>query len=270
MKLSASNLKFLGLSDDERKIIDALSDAKSAKVTDLARTTKIPRTTVFFLLNKMKRRGLAERVTVKRHKEWKTVSSADIANRLREALRAFEKQSGMAGMATGDDAGIELFQGRQNIREAYHKIFQASKNDRVYAIQGNMSARLSLQKIEKEYFFDFHRQFKKRDVILEGIIGKSALRLFHEELGLEELRSHLGRLVVAYVVPDEYVNFDMDVLFFGRFVLLINFEKESVMVIKNEFMVRMLRGLLMALQASGTKIDLNSYIKRLIEERQKA
>ena len=268
MNSNKTNIEVLGLSKREALIFSALRTREHITVSDLAEKIKIPRTTTSFLLNKLKKRKLAEKISVKNHTEWRLVPREELTKKFRKILRAFETNADILGGIAGDEIEIEACQGRNNIKRAYRRMLSAGINDRVYAIQGNKSAALSLEKLRKEYFFDLHKETKNKKLIIEGVISESTLQLF-QKLGIKELRSHLDRLVIAYIIPDEYIDFDMDIIFFGNLLFLINMEKEIVLFIKNETIVSAFKGMLLLAQNAGRKIDLNSYIKKLIEEKLK-
>ncbi|TAN58355.1 hypothetical protein EPN15_01330 [Patescibacteria group bacterium] len=268
MSLSGTDIKILGLSKKEATIFFELGTCVHITATDLAKKIKIPRTTTLFLLHKLQERGLAEKIPVKNHKEWGLTSREELIKKLRKTIRAFEASHNILGGIADNEIGIEVYQGKNNIKQAYRQILQVGVNDRIYAIQGNKSAALSLEKLEKEYFFDLHKQTKDKKVIIEGVISESTLRLF-QKLNINELHSHLDRLIIAYIIPDEYINFDMDIIFFGNLLFLINMEKEIVLFIKNEAIVSAFKGMLLLAQSAGRKIDLNSHIKKLIEEKSK-
>lgn len=269
MSLTKNDEINLGLSKREAIIFSALEICEHATVTNLAEKTKIPRTTVSFLLKKLKRRGFVNKIAIKNHKKWRLVPRDELMKRLRKTIRSFESATDILGGISGNEIGIEAYQGKTNIKRAYRRMLGVGTNDRVYAIQGNKSAALSIEKLEKEYFYDLHKEFKNKKVIIEGVISESTLRLF-QKLNIEELYSHLGRLVVAFIIPDEFIDFDMDIVFFGNSVFLVSVEKEIVLFIKNDSIVKAFKGLLLLAQNTGRKIDLNAHIKELIEGKSKS
>jgi len=257
-------VKLLALSKEEIKIIDFIGAIPHSTVTNIALETKIPRTTVHFLLKKMAKRELAERIAVNGHYEWKIFSQAVLSQKLRRLLSDFESKTDILGGIEGRGLGVEACNGKERIKEAYKNILKVGSNERVYVIQGNKSAKKALEKIEKEYFFDFHKAFKKKGVIMEGVIGESTLDTF-KRLTTKELESHSERLVITHIVPDQFVDFDIDIIMYGNYVFIVNLEEENVIFIKNNSIVQTFKSLFSFIRDNSQKIDLNAYIKKIIE-----
>ena len=81
------------------------------------------------------------------------------------------------------------------------------------------------------------------------------------------LKIYENRLVIGYVAPNSLLDFDLDILIFKKMVVMINFEKKLVLRIKNEEIYSVILNLFEALKIVSRKIDLNDYIKRLIENK---
>lgn len=256
----------MGLSREEAVILEMLQKTARSSVTGLADSVKIPRTTVHFLLKKLKKRGFVEQIKIGGHYEWKIFSQTDLSRKLRKLLAAFELKSDILGGIEGDDIGVEVYKGKEKIKEIYKNILKVGNNERVYVIQGNKSAKKALQKIDKEYFFDFHKAFKKRRVIMEGVIGESTLEIF-KRLTTKELESHSDRLIITHVVPDQFVDFNVDIIMYSNSVFIVNIEEENIIFIKNISIIQALKSLLSFMQANSEKIDLNAYIKQIIENK---
>jgi len=259
-------VKLLALSKEENKIFDFVDAIPHSTVTNIASETKIPRTTVHFLLKKMAKRELVERIAVNGHYEWKIFSPTDISQRLRKLLQNFESKTDILGGIEGQGIGVEVYNGKERIKEAYKNILKVGGNERVYVIQGNKSAKRALEKIEREYFFDFHKAFKKKRVIMEGIIGESTLEIF-KKLTADELESHADRLIITHIIPDQFIDFYIDIIMCGNHVFFVNQEEEKVIFIKNNSIFQAFKSLFAFIRDNSQKIDLNAFIKKIIEEK---
>lgn len=258
---------FLGLSDKDQSVLRCLSEKKTETVTGIAGVIGMPRTTVEFLLRGLNERGFVERVRVKGHKEWRRVKIEKLTQRVRDVLRGLEKVGKIAGSIESRDIGIEVYMGLSNIKKVYERMLTLSRGGRVYVLQGNRSVELQLKKIDKQYLFGFHQRIKKRRIVIEGIIGESALQLF-DKMENDELESHAGRLVVAYVVPDDFVDFDIDVILLREVVLLVDMVSEHVVVIRNQSIVGVLHSMFEAVQEQARSVNLNEYIQKLLQKRE--
>lgn len=263
MEKSKKDLKILGLKDKEKIIIQTLKDFGRLRPTDLAEKTGVKRTTVNFLLPKLLKQGLINKVKIKRHYEW-LINDRDKINKLISNLYGYFMTEDITEIINlPPDIGVEVFRGKKNILAAYEKVLEAGYNSRVFAIQGNRSA-LAAKNLEKSYLNNIQNKFREYKIILEGIFGEKSLSYF-KDLSLELLKIYENRLVVCYVAPDSLVDFDLDILIFKKMVIMINFEKNLVLIIKNEAIYSVILNLFEALKMVSIKINLNDYIKKLIE-----
>src|SRR3989344_1015647 len=251
MEKSKKDLKILDLEDKEIIIIQTLKDFGQLRPTDLAQKTGVKRTTVNFLLIKLLKQGLINQ---------------DKINKLISNLYGYFMAEDIAKMIhLPPDIGVEILKGKKNILSAYEKVLEAGYNSRVFAIQGNKSA-LAAKNLEKLYLSNIQNKFRQYKIIIEGVIGEKSLSYF-QDLSPELLKIYENRLVIGYVAPDSLVDFDLDILIFKKMVVMINFEKKLVLTIKNEEIYSVIFNLFDALKMVSRKIDLNDYIKRLIERK---
>ncbi len=82
------------------------------------------------------------------------------------------------------------------------------------------------------------------------------------------MESYKDRMVIAYLVPDEYTEFAMDILIIRDMVLFVGLEEELVIFIKNIRIVEIFKSIFSLYKDSGMKIDLNIFIKQEILNKQ--
>ena len=255
-------VKAFGLSAKEWDILTLLKTGRSFKVATMSQNIMLPRTTVHFLLKKMRARKLVKAIKVVNHYEW-VLEQPEIITKKIDALRHFFYPIEKEKIETVN-LKIFLSKGLPAIKSAYDKILTLSKTERVYFIQGLKSAESALKKIDGGYFFDFHKKLKERKIILEGISGEGLLKLFRG-LSRQELKSHAGRLLVCRLIPDEYVNFEADILIIRETMYIINTQTEEVIAIRNKTISDAFKNLFNFFEDRAEKIDLNEYIVRLLK-----
>ncbi|MBU0648518.1 MarR family transcriptional regulator [Patescibacteria group bacterium] len=264
-KIVKKDLKILGLDEKEELIIQTLKQFGPMRPIDLANKTEVKRTTINFLLKKLLGRGLVDRVRVRGHYEWLINGEKKIQQSIGGLFGYFNVGDAAEMIHMSPDIGVEIFRGKKNILTAYERVLEAGRNNRVFAIQGNKSV-MAAKKLEKSYLSNLQNKFKEHKIILEGILGESVIHYF-DDLDVEMLKAYEGRMVVAYFVSDLMVDFDMDIMIFQKIVVLVNFEKSLVLVVKNEEIFKVILKLYEAMKLSSRKIDLNKYIKEIIERR---
>jgi len=263
MEYANNELKILGLSAKEIAIIKRLKQTNSLKVTNLARLTRIPRTSVEFLLKKLNKRGLVEKVKIRNHYEWQKVDDAILATKFRQLINNLDFYSEVIGKIEDKSIIIEVFRSKAKIIEAATKILKFNPAYRVYYIQCAASAKYQMEKFPKQFVLEFHRKLKKSGIIMEVITAESILPYFNS-LSKKELQSHLGRPLITYLVPDQFVDFGADIIIHKNLIIILNYDDESVIYIKNKLFASIFANLFELIQSYSKKYDLNEYMRNLM------
>lgn len=247
-------IEALNFSPKERAVLHALQTSSSPeKISTISLKAKLAHATTTFILQKLEKRKLAERIKVENHFRWKYRKNINIIENLSpESLR---------------DTFLHVSSGMENLNKEFMKILEIDGGDRLYAIQGSGIAKTILRKIDNEFIFNFHQEVRRQELIIEGVIAESVFRLF-ENMSVAQLDSHLDRLTIAYVLPDELIHFPFDVFLFKNTVLLVDYEHERVVRIEDTAFADVFKSLFNLAQQYGTKVDLNQHIKKLIKEKQ--
>ncbi|MBD3359745.1 MAG: hypothetical protein GF365_03520 [Candidatus Buchananbacteria bacterium] len=264
MKLSTNNKKVLNLSDKEVKILNNLSTKKSIKITSLAKLTLIPRTSVEFYLKNLKQRGFVKKIKVQNHFEWQRTEDSDLASKFRGLIDNLDFYSEIIGKIEDKSIIVEIFRGKEKILEAANKILKFNPAYRVYYIQCVASAKYQTENFPKQFTLEFHKRLKKSGIIMEVIAAQSIMSYF-DKLSKKELKSHLGRPMINYLIADEFIDFNADLIIHNEMIIILNYENESVIFIKNKLLSNIFANLFQFLQNYTKKIDLNSYIRNLME-----
>jgi len=266
MKFTQNNFKTLNISAKEAKILKTLAPLNSAQITNLANETKIPRTSVEFYLKKLNKRGLVEKIKIKNHNEWRKTDDQKLLSQFRDIINNLDFYSEVVGKIEDKSIVIEIFRSNKKIIEAVSKLLKLNPAYRIYYIQCANSPKYQLTKIPKEFVFEFHKKLKKSGIIMDVIAAESILPFFNK-LSVKELKSHLDRKMVNYLITDEYIDFDADIIMHNDLIIILNYHDESVIFIKNKLISNIFSSLFEFMQNFAKKIDLNKHIKMLIEEK---
>ncbi len=244
-------LDSLGLTKKEHVILDVLrSFALAQTETKIAEAAELPRTTVAFLLRKLEKRKLAERVRSHNRFQWKYRKHLDIFEVTEKTTRSI----------------MFVKKGMYEISREMLRILDLPPSHRLLAIQGAGISQSLMKKIDYKFLLAFHEQLKKRHIIIEGVIAESVLKLF-DKMTEGQLASHLDRMTVVYVLPDELINFPLDVFIVKDYVVLVDYETERFVRIDDEALLQAFSSLFYLAEQFGKKIDLNDYIRKLIEKK---
>lgn len=262
MMISAKQASFLGLQSQEKKIINVLSkQTEGMTVTDISRRTGEVRTTVHFYLKRLRERNWVKRVKASSHRYplWYLVEKNIIKQTIFDFLTALHISSVTATTKTAQE-------GYEAIIDAYNEIMKVGKAERIFVIQGNVAVAAALDKLPTEFIKSAHAIQKTKHIILEGIIGAQAISLF-ETMSLETLRSHYGRLTIAHLVADKYLDFDAEFFIFRKKVIIVQPKAEKALIILDENISRALRLVFSFVEEHARKFNLNEHIKKLIEQK---
>ncbi|MFA5021133.1 MAG: helix-turn-helix domain-containing protein [Patescibacteria group bacterium] len=255
---------FLGLTGEETSIIQALNGEKSLTPTIISRQTGVKRTTVNFLLNKLAERGIIKKIKTGGHFEWLLADENHLAEKI-NSLYGFFNLTLSSALINLPDIGVEVFKSQAAIINSYKQSLRINKDSRVYAIQGNKSVEAQ-KNFSYAYLNDIQNQFKQKKIIIEGIVGEKSLEYF-DNLPLYLLKTYENRLTVVYLIKNELIDFDLDILILNKDVILINYEKKLVVKIKNDSIRLAIKALYDTMKFSARKIDLNEYLKNLIKQK---
>jgi DNA-binding Lrp family transcriptional regulator len=243
-------LEALALSPKERTILTILRQQSSAdKISMIAIKAKLPHTTTGFILKKLEKRKLAKRVKHDNHFRWV----------YRNIIEVVEESS----QDSSSGVFLNIVSGMENITKEFIKILELSPTERFYSIQGAGTSKAILKKNDTQFLEHFHHEIKRRKIIIEGVVAESVFRLF-EKMHRDQLSSHLDRMTVAYILPDELINFPFDIVMFRDCILLVDYEKERLVRIQDNGLSQVFKSLFRITEEYGRKIDLNQHIRKLI------
>lgn len=271
MQFVIDQLKLLGLNEREIKIFTTLVAFGQMGMSNIARKANLPRTTVDAAVKRLVEQGLIEVFHVKRHKEY-AVDLTKVTKKLTELNLNLDPKHALASSEvtreTSHDA-IEILVGLPALYAVYEELSDVAKTERIYVVEGREAARRELASSPRELLFELHRRQKSNELIIEGILSESALAIV-DELDVETLESHYGRLTIVYLVPAGYLLSDMNIFISRRFVALYSFESESGVKLHDKNIIRGFYDLYQLAAQQGRKIDFNAYLRDAIEKKKRS
>jgi predicted transcriptional regulator len=245
-------LEALNLSTNERIVINIMRQQREAeKISTISKQCRMPHTTVSYVLRKLENRKLITRVKVNNHYRWRYRKNLDLL----ENASPESFQSALFDVAVGTNHAIKEFM----------RILELAPTERLYSIQGAGLSKDILKKIDMKFLHSFHSEIKRKQIIIDGIMAESVLNLM-KNMSTEQLQSHLDRLTVVYILPDELIPFSLDIFVFRNSILLIDYKTERIVRIEESSLAGALKTLYKIAQLQGKKIDLNKYIRELISQ----
>ena len=244
------NVKWLGLSKKDFKIINNLALVKKSKILPLANSLCLPRTSVAFRLKKMEKRGFMERKKIKGHFEWQLTAYAKnifLENKGKEELR------------------MVSYNNKKDIESIFLSILKDKSKERLYFIEPYTQTKEFVEKIESRTMKNIAKVFQKEKNISEGVSSEKNIELI-KKYDKRVLESMLGRATIIYVIPDKYISFDEMIFVYKNSVYTFDFKKWQALKIENKSFAKVMSSMIAALQNFGSKIDLNELIRGTLKK----
>jgi len=263
---TAENLKLLGLSKKEEKVLMALQNGADTPLL-LARATKVSRTAIYAILKNLKERGLADTHIKNGKKYWSLTSEREIEEVLYATKRTLLKiPEGREEVHSLSDATVIIHRGPESIRKVLGELLFAHKHERFYALVGDGAAEywnkmFSLQETNK-----FNRALKRNNIIAETIVQEGVLERQARELGVSWAKDFEGRTTRVNVIDSEYFAYGAQVWIFKQSIYLMALGEEIVIEIRNSEIQRMLLTFLKFMQDNSSSIDANELLRSVIAE----
>jgi len=268
MQMSHSDLQLLGFTNVEHRVFIALAFDQSYSVTELATKAKVPRTSTLPVLNRLSARGLVRKVSVGKKTLWKktnpeklrrSIISLSAQLEIAEQVEAIEKE---IAVKITTQSEFMIIKGAQNILKFQEKGIQENTGQRSYLIQGSRTGTVVEQLNLAPEFSRLNSLIKERGLITELLISETTLRGYeaYMEKDIDWKHSMRDRLFVLYVVStDLLADNAIDIIMSKNRVSVINWEEETLVIIKNQETVEVFLSWFHLLSTQAHKINPHNF-----------
>lgn len=270
MKLPREARALLGLNTKEKQVFEALSDQEQG-MSELVHASGLPRMTIYSIMDRLSKRGLVTTNTVGARKKYSALPSRHAFNKLADIAELFSLEkfphNKKVNSEHGKYTGFTTYSGAQHLSSLYRKIVEENARGRFYFIVPNKAAVSEHGKIAYEDLIAINKKVKSKNIIADGILEENwipynlARWKKRGEDEREFLRAFEDRMYNVTVVPSGLLNTAAEIYVFKNVALLINWEDEVAVEIRNDVMVEFLKNLIALLKSLGTKIDLNEMVR---------
>jgi predicted transcriptional regulator len=285
VRISPATRNILGLTQCESLIIRHLS-RQSYNISQLAKVTKIPRTSLYTSLKNLHKRGL-----IHPKKKGVSVSFSKIDSDTVQQLymKAFADLSySLSSNATrsntdeyfitkqsktkpqkGDKTGFTMLNGSDALIEGWKDI-TATKQSRVRAIQPTKVLIDILTAVKPEKIIPINNMIKDKEIIMDAIVQENTMSTYMNmfknspQLQTDIIKSLEGRSADFTLVENKYLNCHSELIIGARSALILDWRKEMGIEIKNEGMIELLRELFELAKGYGKKTDFTKHVKKYL------
>ncbi len=246
--------------------------------TKLSLETKIPRTSLYLILDKLEKKELARQIRVGGHQEWQAASPEELLSKTSRAVEALkglmpdliqrQGYKSLHKLGTVEFTQGERSKTRAALRTIHNHLLDLPNHEHVYVIEGIASRDWKLGKFGTEYLRTWKRLLVDGKFILNGIFAESTVKeiLSFETSTLEKL---IARPLHVSTLRDSDLTFDSDILICKDRVIIAHPALNSAVVINYTHTALTFKKIFEALERSGQSIDLHKHIRAELLNRKK-
>lgn len=270
MSIQRSDLQILGLTDVEYQVFTVLAFDQSLSVTELAGMAKVPRTSALPALNRLCERGLVRKVSIGKKTLWKKTNPEKLQRSITElaAQLAIESQLALleqeVSVKISAQSEFMIIKGAKNILKFQEKGILENAGQRSYLIQGSQTGNVLERLNLPVEFTRLNTLIKERGLVTELLISEKTLKGYEIYMEKDDAWKHSmrERLFVLYVVgTDLLADNAIDIIIYKNRVSVINWEEETLIIIKNPATVAVFRSWFELLTVQADKLNPQNFFK---------
>ena len=271
MKNPSRKHGFLGLSKEEERIVTLLSDERLS-VAELSRRTGVARTTLDYMLPKLKNRGWVKIVRVGRRRLWTREAREMHMEQFQNAVQTFFTGQDTRTLQGLQSPWVRFHTGISALAEVYHRISSQPAKVRgpVCALQPLHVARESLAKFPTKQITKVNGAIVNRETVVHSLIPSNYYETLGREQGKQWLKSFDGRVAATSTLPEDYFTFDTDMWLWNDRVFLLNWGDETGLELAHPSVHALFQTFFNFMHGSGKKIDQNAHVRELLSKIQKS
>lgn len=255
-------LDTLAITTYEEKILRVIS-IQAHNITEIAKLTKIPRTSLLYIIRKLRRRNLVK--VLRRGK--RTFYKSDFHQTLKQ-LGSIHTDPTSTNKSDYNHAqnGVIVYEDIEAVMNVFERLSNQPRGSRIYGIQPDNSIKFALRKTSVDNWARINNAFKQKEFIFEGIVHEKSVSTIITEVGKEKavdiFDSFIGRLEDYVKIPDEFANVEAEMYIFGNSAFIINWNKEIAIEIVDKNMVALLLALFSCTKELGQRYSQNQKMEQ--------
>jgi hypothetical protein len=258
--------KILHLSTSETALIRALDAPKN--VTQLATETRIPRTSIGYMLESLEERGIVLR-TIHGKRFVYSLAQKEALSRLTDEVRTFFDPS-LSMVTTPSFDGLRVYKGVDAIIALHREMLEKQpRHSRVKAIQPNASFLNLFDRASIEQMITLNTAINESGAIMDAVVEKDAYKVYEEYWkldpeGFSRLNPTFLNRTTDYVALDrKSIPFVNELWIYFDSVVISNWKDGLAVMITNQETRGLLEVLYDTLKMTGTKVNHAEEIQRV-------
>ncbi len=238
------------LSEEENILINNL--VRFHKPLQLAKETGIPRSTVYFLLEKLKKRGFVFETNINGKRTWSLIkSSKDIIDNNKIEQNPF----------------IKIYRTKDEINQFLNYLLE-NKNDRLKGFSGDNISTGWKKNVGIKKIIEFNNVIKNESLISELITSNKYFKKQIEEMGTDWAQSHSDRPCEFHIIPKKYSAHSGQIFMKSDSIYFIDMNKPLIIEIRESSIKTMMEFLFSFIKDNTPSTNINEYIEKILKEDQ--
>lgn len=253
--------KLLGLNKLECRVFDAVTSEPKIVAT-IARDTKLPRTSVDAIVDRLTNRGLLQKK--KRVKRFYYQKNSD-----RLIMQGLFPQKtlpeGEYVMPLLNNAGIIVHSGTNKLLKLYESLFTKYSDSRIYGIQPTASVLYILNKLSQKKINYINSLVTKNKVVNEVILEEDyfdEIKKMNPINFKSWLRVFIDRAAITHVVKKGTISFQSELILHNETAILVDWQNSIAIEIFHPEIVKMLGNLFENFQSLGTRVEYRTLVQK--------
>lgn len=253
----------LKLHSRERKLVKTLLKAESPmSISDLARITRLPRTSIYTQIDNLAKRGVIMRRKHGREVLFR-IADEESTQPFFDILGRQEKDAPLSRL--GKFSGVTVCEGVAAMLKNVNRYLVEHPAERVFAIQTAEAWSSWIAKLGQNQISDLNRAIRENKIVFETIVPENFIQDLYKKHGAELLQSYFGRATRVYVVPAPFFHFQSDVLMTNQRAFLMDWSRELGIIIENKAILDLLRSVFQFLQSYSKVVDIHKEIRVILQ-----
>ena len=237
-------------------------------VTAVSKLAGAPRTSTLPALRRLSERGLVRKVNNKSKTLWKKTNPGklrrSIANMLAvlEIEEQFEELEKEVAIKISTQSEFILIRGARNILRFQENSIKEHTKERAILAQGSKTSATVTKLNLLSEFSRLNTLIKEQGIVTELLVSDKTLAEYEVLMKKDsDWKASMGeRLVVFYVVSNEMIADNaIDITMYKNRVSVINWEEQTMVIIKNKETVTIFRNWFHILTTQGRKVNPNEF-----------
>jgi len=243
------------------------SPANMMTILELSKTASIPRTTLYYMLEKLKERKLVVRKKLNKKFYWILGDASEVLFPKKELG---PNHPDTTGFSPAPNSHVEFLFG-EDMMKVLENIALLPKNKRIYGIQPEQSLLSAIKNGGHERFLHVNETIKRKNIIVEAIVHEHAFEHIIPLLSKGEiaplLKSISGRLADTSGIPNDYLSTtNAEIYLYDDVVSIINWQAGFGITIRDKNVFGLIFELFKSLKYMLKKYDQNDKIARMLVE----